>query len=586
MPRRPNESLAAASWGWHYLAMDFDAPTGRPSGRRLALESAAAFAVSMAFLLALSPEAPFTKELGVCESGAVRDVLSGNLILPHYTPGIPIQVPPMYWWAAAVAVRLFGWNEIALRAPSLLATAITGAILYAWLASSMSRRIAMWSLPVLLSTQYIADAARQPRMDAILMMFLTAAMVCLERALSCTPRRKVLLAMAAASMGGAILTKGPLGVILPGLALAIFLAAERRFPELFRFDVVGTFVVAVAIGALWYLVALRIGGDAFVEFQIVHGLFRRFLGATAGIVGECQNPFYYFIPRLVTGFLPWSLFYPALAVMLWNDRAKTPLPVLFALCWFVAILGFFTISAGKCVVYILPLFPALAALTGWLIASAIERPRADLARRLFDWATGAIAAGMLAIIVALVALLLSGSAAALGSHLHRSDKNFLELLMTATAQGSPGVVLWMSLWILGATVALSSLARGRVLAQSAAVALIAIAGTLFWYGFLNPALASEETLKSFAAVVDRAVPPGMPIDYIGQLDCDLAFYSNHEIAALRNFQCATESTGAFFLVWQDRLGKLAADQRACLDPVAQSSPIDSHGARVLMIEKK
>ena len=56
--------------------------------------------------------------------------------------------------------------------------------------------------------------------------------------------------------------------------------------------------------------------------------------------------------------------------------------------------------------------------------------------------------------------------AALGSHLHSSDKNFLELLMTATAQGSPGVVLWMSLWILGATVALSSLARGRVLAQS------------------------------------------------------------------------------------------------------------------------
>ena len=189
---------------------------------------------------------------------------------------------------------------------------------------------------------------------------------------------------------------------------------------------------------MWYVAALRIAGNAFFEFQIVHGLFRRFLGAAAGTVGECQNPFYYFIPRLVSGFLPWSLFYPALAVMLWTDRAKTPLPVTFALCWFAAILGFFTISAGKCLVYILPLFPALAALTGWLIASAIERPaRGGSLAQVFrlgrdrdrGWRSRHHGCGGRC-------YWLSGSAAALGSHLHRSDKRFLELLMAATAQGS------------------------------------------------------------------------------------------------------------------------------------------------------
>lgn len=564
--------------------MDFDALTDRLSGRRLALESAAAFAVSLAFLLALSPDAPFTKELGVCESGAVRDVLSGNIVLPHYTPGIPVQVPPMYWWAAAFAVRLLGWSEIGLRAPSIIATALTSAILYGWLAASIGRGAAVWAVPVLLSTQYIADAARQPRMDAILMMFLTAAMVCLERAFARTSARRILLAIAALSMGGAILTKGPLGVVLPGLALAAFLAFERRLPELFRLDIIATFVVALAIGALWYLAAIRIGGDAFFKFQIVHGLVRRFLGASAGTVGECQNPFYYFIPRLVTGFLPWSLFYPALALMLWSNRGKTPPPVIFTLCWFAAILGFFTISAGKCLVYILPLFPALAALTGWMIANAIELPRPNIARRFFTWATLAIAAGILIIIAATVALIFSGAAPTFASHLHRSDQRFLEILMTATAQGAPGVVLWITLSIIGAAMALS--ARGRAFAQSAGVAIIAIAGTLFWYGFMNPALASEGTLKSFASVVDSAVPSGVPIDYIGQLDCDLAFYSNHQISVLKNFQCGAESREAFFLVWQDRLGKMTSAQRACLDPLAQSSPVDSHGPRVLMIEKK
>ncbi len=563
--------------------MDFNALTDRLRGRRLALESAAAFIVSTAFLIALAPDAPFTKELGVCESGAVRDVLSGHVILPQYTPGIPVQVPPMYWWAAALAVKLFGWSEIGLRAPSILATAMASAILYAWLASSLSRRAAMWSVPVLLSTQYVADASRQPRMDALLMMFLTAAMVCLERAMSRTPRRSALLAIAAVAMGGAVLTKGPLGVILPGLTLGIFLAVERRLSELLRFDVIATFVAAFAIGAIWYLAALRIGGDAFLKFQIVHGLLRRFLGAAAGTVGECQNPFYYFIPRLVSGFLPWSLFYPALAVALWTDRGKTPPSITFALCWVIAILGFFTISAGKCAVYILPMFPALAA----LIACAIEPSRiADLSRRLFDWATIVIAGGILAIIVAVAALLASGSAATLAVHLHRSDKKFLELLMAASAQGSPGVILWTSLSILGAVFALSSFARGRAFAQSAGVALIAIAGTLFWYGFMNPALATEATLKPFASIVDRAVPPGVPIDYLGQPDCDLAFYSNHDVGTSKHFQCAQESRDAFFLVWQDRLARLAPDQRGCLQPLVQSAPVDSHGARVLMIEKK
>jgi 4-amino-4-deoxy-L-arabinose transferase-like glycosyltransferase len=566
--------------------MDFDAATDRLSGRRLALESAAAFTISLAFLLALSPTAPFTKELGVCESGAVRDVLAGSVILPHYAAGIPVQVPPMYWWAAAIAVRLFGWNEIALRMPSIVATAVTGAILYAWLGFSIGRRVAIWALPVLLSTQYIADAARQPRMDALLMMFLTAAMVCLERALARTPMRKALLAIAAVSMGGAILTKGPLGVILPGLALFIFLTAERGLPELFRFDVIVTFVIALAIGATWYLAAIGIGGNAFFEFQIVHGLLRRFLGASAGTVGECQNPFYYFIPRLVSGFLPWSLFYPALALMLWTNRGKTPLPVTFGLCWFATVLGFFTISAGKCLVYILPLFPALAALIGWTIATAIENPRANLSHRFFDWAAVAIATGVLVIIVAVAALAFSGSASALDAHLHRSDQRFLDLLIAVTAQGSPGVILWITLSILGAVMALSSVVRGQSYAQPAGITLVAIAGTLFWYGFMNPAVASEQTLKPFASIVDLAVPPGVPIDYIGQPDCDLGFYSNHEITSLKNFQCGTAARDAFFLVWQDRLRGLSRDQRACLDPLAQSSPIDSHGARVLMIEKK
>jgi 4-amino-4-deoxy-L-arabinose transferase-like glycosyltransferase len=567
--------------------MNSEALTDRLGGRRLAFEAATAFALALGFLFALAPGAPFTKELGVCECGAVRDALAGSVILPHYTPGTPVQVPPMYWWLAAIAVHFSEWNEIALRAPSMLAVAITAALIYAWMASAASRRAAVWSVPILLSTQYVVDAARQPRMDALLMMFLGAAMVSLERGMSGHPKRKALLAVAALAMGGAVLTKGPIGLVLPALALVIFLAYQRRLRELFGAEIIVTFVVAAAIGALWYLAALQVGGKAFFQFQVVHGLFRRFLGASAGTIGECQNPFYYYLPRLVSGFLPWSLFYPALVVALRKDRGRIPPPLLFALCWFVAILGFFTISAGKCLVYILPLFPALAALTAWLIVDMAKWPRAsNLARKLFDWASIAIGVGGLIMVIFALAISWSGIWATVGARLHSSDRRSLELLMAALTSASPMVFLWIILWLAGGILVLGAVARGRSVAQSAGVALIALAGTRLWYGFLNPAIANEVTLKSYAGVVDREVPAGLPIDYLGPFDCDLAFYSDHQIGSINKFQCAPESHEQYFLVWQDRLVAMTRDQRACLTPLAQSAAVDRHGIRVLMVEKK
>ena len=134
----------------------------------------------------------------------------------------------MYWWAAAIAVRLFGWNEIALRAPSILATAMTAAILYAWLGSSSAVESPFGPCRVAVNPVYRrcgapASDGRDPddvpdRRDG------------LPRARDSreSRREKILLAIAAVSMGGAILTKGPLGVVLPGLALAIFLRFGQR----------------------------------------------------------------------------------------------------------------------------------------------------------------------------------------------------------------------------------------------------------------------------------------------------------------------------------------------------------------------
>src|SRR5271170_5163894 len=157
-------------------------PPVRISSRRVLAEAAAVFAAAFALLLALAPTSPFTHELGVCESGAVRDVLAGHIILPYFLPGPMVHVPPLYWWTAALCVRAFGWTELALRLPSMMAAALTCAALFYWMATRVGRQAAFFASAALLCCHFVLDAARQPRMDSMLALFVTVAAIFLERA--------------------------------------------------------------------------------------------------------------------------------------------------------------------------------------------------------------------------------------------------------------------------------------------------------------------------------------------------------------------------------------------------------------------
>ena len=308
-------------------------PPVRISFRRASAEALAAFAAAFAFLLALAPTAPFTRELGVCESGAVRDVLAGNIILPHFIPGPMVHVPPLYWWTAALGVHAFGWTEIALRMPSMVAAALTCAIVFMWASIAINRRTAFWAAASLLLCHFFLDAARQPRMDSMLALFVTGAAIAFERALRPSagddspaptdPRsRRIGLALAALMMGLGILTKGILGILLPGLVAGLYLVVRRRMRDLFRFDLILAFVVALAIGLSWYFAAYEVGGQKFLQWQLAMNLWSRFIPAEAGGAGYCAHPFWYFAPHTITGFIPWSVYLPAVAIYAWPRRGR------------------------------------------------------------------------------------------------------------------------------------------------------------------------------------------------------------------------------------------------------------------------
>jgi 4-amino-4-deoxy-L-arabinose transferase-like glycosyltransferase len=557
-----------------------------PSGFGLAfLEVAAIFLSSLGLLLCFGAFAPFTKELGACESGAVREVLAGGFILPHYRPGSSIVwVPPLSWWTQALAVKALGWQEVALRLPSILGAALTYALLYSWLRSDAGRACALWSVAALLSCRFFVDAARQPRQDALFAALVSAAVIFFERAQrSASPRRNTWLIAVAIAVALATLTKGPLGLVLSGLAATLWLFAEGRLRDLFRPAIVAAFGCALALAALWYVAAYAVGGSQFVQVQIVTCLWDRFTGKLA----MCRHPFYFFLPYVITGFLPWSLLLPFVTVELWQNRCRLPITIRLAIFWFLGFLAFFSASSGKCLAYLVPVFPPLAVLTGWAIANFLQNDKNAGTEKLL-WRLGTLLAGI-------GTIALTASAGALGIwgvpewflvRLHPTDRETIALLATLANTANASFAMWFIVSLAaGITALLGALAK-RPRAGSLGLAAAALAGTMFWFGLVTPARARQTTLKPFIRQVNLIVPADARLAYMGEPDCDASFYLRSELSMEidKPPSCGASPT-LYFIAPENLTAGLSEHQRACLRQLAASQPVDTHGRRLLLMTR-
>jgi 4-amino-4-deoxy-L-arabinose transferase-like glycosyltransferase len=554
---------------------------------RLFVQTCGVFLIAAGFLIMLAPSAPFTKELGVCESGAVRDVLAGNIILPRFLPGPIVHVPPLYWWAAALCVKALGWNELALRLPSLIAAAMTCAVVFAWSGWTLGLPTGLWSAAALLLCHFFLDAARQPRMDSMLALFVTIAAVNLERAIAVRASAKYHAALyfvaAAGAIGLGALTKGILGIVLPGLAVALFLLLRRRVGELFHFDMIATFAAGLAIGLAWFIAGYQLGGRPFLEWQVRMNLWSRFIPAGAGGAAYCAHPFWYFAPQILKGFLPWSLYLPAFALAAWPAAGrKLPEPAVYALCWFAALFIFFSSSHGKCLIYILPAFPPLAILTGWTIAQVQEGcdTRAWV-KQFFAAGSAIIAVGAGFIVIAVMLVITYGAPAKIALRLHSTDRRFLELLMGQAF--NPRLLLWAGFSLVGAAVAVWGLLRAAPAFEACGTLMIAAAGGWFWFAVMNPALARTETLRTFARQVASLVPADVHIGHFGLGDCELNFYSPRPLEPISQISCGERDVAAqYIIVRKLDFDAIPVTRRACFVPVWEATPNDSIGPRLLI----
>jgi 4-amino-4-deoxy-L-arabinose transferase-like glycosyltransferase len=298
-------------------------------------------------------------------------VASGDWVTPRLNGLKYFEKPPLHYWATAVAFSVFGEHEWSARAWVALC-GFFGLLLTAWVGTRVfgARVGALAALVQGGSLLYLA-LARMSTLDMGLSIALEVALVGLlllvsEQGASRERSGALLLAVGTAL---AFLSKGLVGILIPGVVATLYLLLRRDWRLLLRARPWWVLIALALIAAPWVVLVSQRNPE-FARFFFIHEHFQRFLTR----VHARYEPDWFFIPVLLLGFLPWTELLPAVVARSYRAmRAGDGATWMLAL-WVLFGFLFFSISQSKLIPYILPLFPALALLTGRALAD-LPAPR-------------------------------------------------------------------------------------------------------------------------------------------------------------------------------------------------------------------
>ncbi|MFA5975464.1 MAG: phospholipid carrier-dependent glycosyltransferase [Elusimicrobiota bacterium] len=307
-------------------------------------------------------------------------------ITPHLNYGVYFEKPPLLYWLTALSLSLFGMNAFAARFWCATFGVLTVGLTYLIGKHWKSERCGLLAGSIVATSLFFFVLTQFLVLDMALTFWMTLSLYAASRFIperSPNVRRRFAILFAVAAAGG-LLTKGPIAVVLPGVIVMLTVFYTRLGSQIKRTPWKESIVVFVLLSAPWFL-AVSLRHPYFASFFFIHEHIARYLTT----VHHRTAPVYFFIPILLAGFLPWSVFLPAV-FRYWLARRGAALKRdavgALLLIWVVFIFLFFSLSQSKLPPYILPLFPALALLTAAIFDEAFSE------ERLPGWMRGGIIA--------------------------------------------------------------------------------------------------------------------------------------------------------------------------------------------------
>ena len=301
-------------------------------------------------------------------------LLSGDYVSPRIFGNFWYDKPAFFYWELIAAFKAFGVTDFAAR----FFPAVFG-VIGLWLTYFFARRLydaqtAVLSGMLLATSVGYWVISKSVITDATLFVFFNAVLVFFY--LAYTGKNKNLYYLCYFFAGLAVLTKGPIGILLPGLIVTIFIVLRRDFAEIPRMKPLG-FAIFFAVVAVWYVPMYLLHGADFVNtFLGVHNYLR-------ATVSEhpMWNVWWYYSVLFFLIFFPWG--FVTLPRALWGwfrarripsfDREET-----FLLVWALTINIFYQMMATKYTTYTMPSLLPIS-----ILAARFLRDRMTLVRRMF-----------------------------------------------------------------------------------------------------------------------------------------------------------------------------------------------------------
>ena len=435
-------------------------------------------------------------------------VASGDWTTPRLNGIKYFEKPPLQYWATAIAYTLFGEHEWTARLWSAL-TGLLGivAIFYAGL-RLFGKQAGFYAALVLGSSLLYVLIGHINTLDMGVTFFMTLALIgfLLAQRDAAMPRENRLwMHITWASLALSLLSKGLIGLVLPGAVLVIYSILQRDFAIWKRLHLITGLLLMLAISAPWFI-AVSVQNPEFPHFFFVHEHFARFLTKVHGRF----HPWWYFVPIYLLGVLPWLVPMADALGRAWKrDAASKFQPRRFLLVWIVFIYLFFSVSDSKLPSYILPIFPALALLIGERLT--------HVSARAFLWQSVPIAI-FAAVCVWLAPSLIDNA----------SDEVPLALYISYEKWALAAAIIWL----LGSLFGLFFAYRDK---RTVAIIILALTGLVSGQLILSghESLAPSNSSYHIAQQIKPYIKPDTPIYSLDMYDQTLPFYIKRTVTLVR-----------------------------------------------------
>ncbi len=297
---------------------------------------------------------------------AQRMLDSGDWGLPTLYDGqVDLQKPPGYYWLVALCslpnqATVTAWT---VRLPAALAGLGCVLLVFTTLVQRQRLLAAVIASLVLATMVRFTGMARVARIDMCLTLAISVAIVCLASPTGKRLRQQLLQMLGWVALAAAVLLKGPIGLILPGVVLALY-RVVTGFPRLVGWSWLLGPLVLIALAVPWFWWANLVTEGALVKTFLWQHNLQRALGGSTTLAGY---PWWYYVPRLLVDALPWTPVAAYLGWKAWQRPADTvDRDALLGLIWWVSMLVVLSCMHFKRADYLLPLYPGLALWLGCL----------------------------------------------------------------------------------------------------------------------------------------------------------------------------------------------------------------------------